>query len=162
MADLLRQTPLAYELIRPNRFEILFPSDLGIESWMVQTCSKPKIKINPVDINYLNTKFYVSGIYSWEPIDIEFIHTIGPSTSQKVMEWVRLHAESLSGRMGYAAGYAKTLVLHSLDPTGVAVEEWILQNCIITDADFGENSMEDDKVQMVKITVQPQFCILSY
>lgn len=162
MADLLRQTPITYELLRPNRFEILFPTELGLESWMVQTCTRPKIKINSVELNYLNGKNWMAGIYEWEALEIEFINAIGPSTSQKVMEWVRLHAESLSGRMGYAAGYKKTLILHSLDPTGVAVEEWVLTNCMITNADFGDNSMEDDKAQMTKITIQPDFCILTY
>jgi hypothetical protein len=46
------------------------------------------------------------------------------------MEWVRLHAESVTGRMGYAAGYKKDVDLEMLDPTGVAVEKWILQGCI--------------------------------
>jgi hypothetical protein len=43
------------------------------------------------------------------------------------MEWVRLCAESVTGRMGYAAGYKKNVDLEMLDPTGVVVEKWILE-----------------------------------
>ena len=162
MADLLRQTPIDYELIRANRYELLFPTELGIESWMVQKASRPKFKVNVVDVPFMNTKFFVPGQYEWEAMDIEMIQTIGPSTSQKMMEWLRLMAESLTGRMGYAKGYMKDLILTSLDPTGVAVEQWILQNCFITSIDFGENDHSSDALQMIKFTIQPQYCIQSF
>lgn len=162
MADLLRQVPIEYELIRVNRFELQFPTDLGIESWMVSKVKRPSLKINSVEIPFMNTKFTVAGQYVWEAMEIEFIQTIGPSTGEAVMEWVRLTAESLSGRMGYAKGYMKDLVLTSLDPTGVAVEQWILEKCWITDADFGNNDHSDDGIQTIKITVQPQWCTRSY
>lgn len=162
MADLLRQTPVQYELKRENRFVLEFPTSLGIEAWLVQASGRPKININSVEIPFINTKFYVAGQYSWDPITIEFIDPIGPSTSQKVMEWVRLHAESVTGRMGYAAGYMQDLVLKALDPTGVEIEKWTLRNCMITSAEFGNNAMDSDALQKVTVTVQPQFCIHNY
>jgi hypothetical protein len=39
------------------------------------------------------------------------------------MEWGRLHAESLTGRMGYKAGYAKNILLKAVDPAGIEVEK---------------------------------------
>ena len=42
---------------------------------------------------------------------------------QALMEWFRLHAESVSGRMGYASGYKKDIELEMLDPTGVVIEK---------------------------------------
>ncbi len=38
-------------------------------------------------------------------MQVTFKDPIGPSASQALMEWFRLHAESVTGRMGYAAGY---------------------------------------------------------
>lgn len=162
MADLLRQAPIEYEILRNNRFELIFPSDIGLESWMVQTGSKPKLNVNSVELPYMNLKYYVPGQVNWEPMDFEINQYIGPSSSQKLMEWIRLMIESLSGRMGYGKGYMKNLTLRSLDPTGVAVEEWILVNCFITNADFGALDHGDDGVQKVKFTIQPQVCIQSY
>ena len=95
-------------------------------------------------------------------MDFEINQYIGPSSSQKTMEWIRTCIESLSGRMGYAKGYMKNLTLRSLDPTGVAVEEWILENAFITSADFGSLDHGDDGVQKIKITIQPQKCVQSY
>jgi hypothetical protein len=162
MANLLRQTPIQYELKRENRFFLNFPTELGIESWLVQTSGRPTIKQNAVDIPYFNTKFFVLGSYSWNTIDVTFIDPIGPSTSQKVMEWVRLHSESLTGRQGYAFGYKKDLSLYAADPVGISVEKWTLYQCMITDASFGDNDYGKDGLQNVKITIQPDYCELQY
>lgn len=158
----LRGTPINTEPKRKNRFILEFPTELNIESYLVQTSGRPAIKINSVEIPYLNGMDYVAGRYTWDPIDIEFIDHIGPSTSQKIMEWVRLHAESLTGRMGYAAGYKKNIGLYALDPVNVEVEKWMLYECMITNASFDGNDMASDDVQKVKITVQPKMCELLY
>jgi len=162
MAELIRGIPFDYEPKRENRFFLEFPTELGIEEWKIQEVKRPSMTINAVEIPFINETNYVAGKYKWETIDIKLIDTIGPSTSTQIMEWVRLHAESLTGRMGYAAGYKKNLIIKALDPTGVQVEKWFLEQCMITSVDFGNNSMDSDAVQMVSFTVQPWRCILNY
>ena len=135
MADVLMGVPFEYEPKRQNRFFAEFPDDVGVEVWKVRTFKRPAMNINVVEVPYINQKNYVSGIYNWEAMDITFIDPIGPSTSNQLMEWVRLHAESLTGRMGYAAGYKKNILLKSLDPTGVEVEKWFLEQCLISSID---------------------------
>jgi hypothetical protein len=49
-----------------------------------------------------------------------------------------------------------------LDPTGVVVEKWILQGCIITSADFGTLAYNSDSLADISITIQPDRCILVY
>lgn len=159
--SLLRGIPMDNEPKRPNRFFLEFPADLGIESWSVQKFKRPKMTINPVEIKYMNMSNWVAGQFKWEAMQITLLDCIGPSSSQKVMEWVRLHAETLTGRMGYAAGYKKTLTLRSLDPVGVPIEKWTLIDCMITDVDFGDNDHESDAIQQVTFTVQPYQCILN-
>ena len=58
-------------------------------------------------IPFLNTETYVIGRFNWNPISVTFRDPIGPSATQALMEWVRLHSESVTGRQGYAAGYKK-------------------------------------------------------
>jgi hypothetical protein len=93
---------------------------------------------------------------------IKFRDPIGPSAAQALMEWVRLHAESVTGRMGYSSGSKKNLDLEMLDPTGVVVEKWILQGCLITSADFGSLSYASDALAEISVTIQPDRCILVY
>lgn len=161
MSDLLTGIPMDYELKRTNRFFAEFPDEVGIEIWKVRKFDRPKADINIVEIPWINETNYVNGKYKWNPVTIEFMDTIGPSTSQQIMEWFRLHAESLTGRMGYKAGSAKNIILKSLDPTGVVVEKWTLEQCIITNVDFGSNDMASDEIQIITVTVQPYRCILN-
>lgn len=159
--EMIRGIPFEYEPKRINRFFAEFADELGIEVWKVQKFKRPSMKINPVEINYMNEKNYVAGRYSWESMDITFLDPIGPSTSQQLMEWVRLHAESLTGRMGYKAGYAKNILLKALDPTGIEVEKWFLEQCMITSIDFGENSYDEDGLTNITLNIQPWRCILN-
>jgi len=111
---------------------------------------------------FMNETRYVIGKYKWEAIDMELIATIGPSTTSQVMEWFRLHSESLTGRQGYAAGYLKTIILKSIDPAGIEVDKWTLEDCLIADIDFGQRDMGDDEVQLIKVKLQPYRCIHNY
>lgn len=162
MADLLMKMPLPYEPKRKNRFILRFPSSLGINEWFVETANRPSIKINPVDIQFLNTSTYVAGRFNWDTISVKFRDPIGPSASQALMEWVRLHAESVTGRMGYAAGYKKDIDLEMLDPTGVVVEKWILYGTFLTDVNFGSLGYGDDALADITATLRPDRCVLVY
>jgi len=154
--------PINWEPKRNNRFYLEFPTEVGIEVWKVRDVKRPTMDINSVEIPYMNESNYVAGRYKWNPIEITLIDPIAPSTSTQVMEWVRLHAESLTGRMGYAIGYKKDLIIKGLDPSGVEIEKWLLEQCMITNVDFGSNAQDDDELQTVKITIQPYRCILNY
>jgi len=162
MADLLMRMPFQYEPKKKNRFIITFDSSLGINSWYVEKAKRPSIKIDTKEIKFLNTETYVAGSFAWETIDVTLRDPIGPSAAQAVMEWVRLHAESVTGRMGYAAGYKKDVNLEMLDPTGVAVEKWILQNCSLTDVKFGDVGYDGSELMTVDMTLRPDRCILVY
>lgn len=133
-----------------------------MQEWWVESASRPSIKQNSTEIEFLNTSSYVVGRYTWDTIEITLRDPIGPSASQAVMEWVRLHSESVTGRQGYAAGYKRDLIIEMLDPTGVSVSQWILKSCMITNSSFGTLQYSDDGLATISITVQPQYCILSY
>ena len=139
-----------------------FPSTLGINEWFVETAKRQSIKVNSVAIPFLNTSTYVAGRFEWQEISVTFRDPIGPSASQALMEWVRLCAESVTGRMGYAAGYKKNVDLEMLDPTGVVVEKWILEGCFITSADFGSLGYSEEKIATITTSLRMDRCILVY
>jgi len=162
MSDLLIKAPVTYELLRKNRFLLRFPSDLGIQEWWVASCSRPGITQNSVEIPFLNTSNYVIGRYNWEEINVTLRDPIGPSASQAVMEWVRLHSESATGRQGYAVAYKRDLILEMLDPTGTAVSQWIIKEAMITSAKFSELDYSGDDIATVELTLRPFYCILAF
>ena len=162
MSDLLMKKPVPYEPKRKNRFILSFPSSLGINSWYVESTSRPNIQIGSTEIPFLNTSTYVAGRFVWNTINVTFRDPIGPSASQALMEWVRLHSESVTGRMGYAAGYKKDLDLEMLDPTGVVVEKWILQGTFMTDLNFGDLDYSRDDLATIDASLRMDRCIQVY
>jgi hypothetical protein len=162
MADLLMKMPIPYEPKRQNRFILRFPSSLGINEWYVESTSRPAITINATPIPFLNTETYVAGRFTWGTINVTFRDPIGPSAAQALMEWVRLHAESVTGRMGYAAGYKKNIDLEMLDPTGVVVEKWIMEGTFLTNVNFNTLAYNSEALATITATLRPDRCILVY
>lgn len=162
MSDLLIKAPVEYEPLRKNRFLLRFPSDLGIQEWWVASAGRPTITQNETEIPFLNTSSWVVGRYIWEQISVVLRDPIGPSASQAVMEWVRLHSESATGRQGYAAAYKRDLILEMLDPTGTAVSQWIIKSAMVVSAAYGDLDYNDDSLADITLTIRPQYCILSF
>ena len=162
MSNLINKIPLVYEPKKKNRFIFRFPSDLGIQEWTVLSGSRPTITQDEVEISFLNTSTWVLGRYKWEPISITLRDPLGPSTTQAVMEWIRLHSESVTGRQGYAAAYKRNIELELLDPSGVVVEKWILVNAFLTTANFGDLGYDDNNLVTIEINVRYDYAILVY
>lgn len=161
-ADLLFKAPVVYEPLRKNRFLFQFPSDTGIQSWWVVTSGLPSINQNATEIAFLNTSTWVLGRYTWDDIQISFRQFIGPSTSQALMEWIRLCSESVTGRQGYAAGYKRNVAINMLDPNGVTVQKWVLVNAFPTTANFGELGYDQDDVLTADVSLKYDYAILVY
>ena len=162
MSDLLLKAPLQFEPLRKNRWVMRFPSDLGISEWMLKSAARPTINQREVELQFLNTSTWVAGRYTWDPIQVVLRDFIAPSSSQAVMEWIRLCSESVTGRQGYAAGYKRDPELEMLDPTGVCVQKWVLKNSWITVANFGNLDYSDDEVADITGTLRMDYAVLAY
>ena len=154
MANLLNPMPIPFEVKKKNRFLFTFPSELGINQWYIESGARPKFNVNPVAIPYLNFEVYVAGRVTFDPISVTFRDPIGPSASQALMEWMRLCAETVTGRMGYAAGYKKDVYIEMLDPNGVTIEKWLLQGTFLSDVNFGDLSYSDDGLATISATLR--------
>lgn len=162
MSDLLLKMPLQYEPLRKNRFLLRFPADLGIQEWWVASANRPSVQLDETAIPFMNTSTYVAGRYQWETMQITLRDPIGPSATQAIMEWWRLHAESVTGRMGYAAGYKRDVELEMLDPTGVVVSKWILKNAFLTACNFGDLDYQSSDLATITITMRYDYAINVY
>jgi hypothetical protein len=105
----------------------------------------------------------VKGKTVWNPIQFTLFDPITPSGAQAVMEWVRLHHESVTGRDGYSDFYKKDLTFDVLGPVGDIVSEWIIKGALITDANFGDYNWDTvDTAINITMTVQPDYCVLNF
>ena len=162
MANLVNEQELFFKAFEPkmaNRF-ILYAD--GLPAYVVKGVARPSLTQDAKVLNHINVQRFVKGRSTWGAISMTLFDPIVPSSAQSVMEWVRLHHESVTGRDGYADFYKKDITINVLGPVGDKVEEWILKGCIITQATFGELSFDTDDPMQVEVTVQPDLCILNY
>lgn len=160
--NLLTKMPLQFEPLRKNRWVVRFPDDLGISEWMLKSAARPTITTQSKEIQFLNTSTYVAGRYTWSTLQLTFRDCIAPSTSQSLMEWIRLCSESVSGRQGYAIGYKRDLEIEMLDPNGVCAQKWILKNAWISECNFGQLDYGDDEIADITATLVIDYAVLAY
>lgn len=138
MAETLDVNTLLATAYEPKRkFRWLINID-GVDAYTLKTAARPQLTFDETVIDYINTKRYVSGKQTWNPIQITTHDPISPSAAQKIMDWVRLNYEPLTGRMGYASYYKKNISLKLLDPQGTVVELWDIQGAWPMDVNFGD------------------------
>ena len=143
MAEILDVTsmlPNRFEPKRKNRFIFMVE---GLDAYIIKSTARPTLATEEVAIQWINATRYVAGKTTFNPITLALHDPIAPSGAQQVMEWVRLHYESVSGRAGYADFYKRDCQLKLLDPIGSVIELWDIKGAFILEANFGELTYED-------------------
>jgi hypothetical protein len=150
----------AFEPKQANRFIMYID---GIPAYEIKGVSAVTVNSGTVTLNHINVQRYVKGVTKWDPITFTLFDPIVPSGALSIMEWVRLHHESVTGRDGYSDMYKKDLAFNVLGPVGDIVSEWIMKGCFITSANFGEYNYDTaDTAVNLTMTVQPDYCILNF
>ena len=150
----------AFEPKQANRF-IMFID--GFAAYTVKAVSAISVNQGKVELNHINVQRYVKGKTTWQPITFTLFDPITPSGAQQVMEWVRLHHESVTGRDGYSDFYKKDLTFNVIGPVGDVVSEWVIKGALIESATFGDYDYDTaDTAQTIAMTVQPDYCVLNF
>ena len=140
----------AFEPKQANRF-IMYVD--GIPSYMIKEVGELKIENGEVILNHINSYRKVKGKSKWGDLSMTLFDPITPSGAQAVMEWVRLHHESVTGRDGYSDFYKKDVTINVLGPVGDVVSEWIIKGAFIKDAAFtGYNWETENQAQTIALT----------
>lgn len=154
MAEILEVNQLLADSFEPKRKFRWIIAINGIDAFTAKTASRPQLTFDETVIDYVNQKRYLSGKGTWAPISLTLYDPIIPSAAQKVMEWVRLDWENLTGRMGYAAFYKKTINLKMLDPVGAVVEDWQMDGTWIQDANFNDLDYATSDAVEISLTLR--------
>ena len=163
MAELLDPTEIFYTAYEPkmaNRFIMYIE---GIPAYLIKAASRPSIDQGEVILDHINVERKLKGKSRWQDVTVTLYDPVVPSGAQAVMEWVRLHHESVTGRDGFADFYKKDITFNVLDPVGAKVEEWKLFGCYVTKADFGDMSWEEDGTPMlVTLDIRFDYAVLNF
>lgn len=162
MANLVTEQELFFTSFEPkmaNRFVLYMD---GVPSYIVTKVSRPTLEQEAKALDHINLRRFVKGKSVWGTMELTLYDPIVPSGAQAVMEWVRLHHESVTGRDGYLEFYKKDLTLNVLGPVGDKVEEWIIKGAQITNVSFGDMDWSTDDPVQFTVTIQPDYCVLNY
>lgn len=162
MAETLSVTemiPNKFEPKRKNRWVFAIE---GIDAFILKTASRPSFTIGEQEINFINAKRYVAGKMTFDSMSVTLHDPIAPSGAQQVMEWIRTHYESVSGRAGYADFYKRDCQLKMLDPVGTVVELWDIKGAFLTNANFGDLSYDAEEPADISLTIRFDNCVLQY
>mgnify|MGYP003113069146 CR=1 FL=1 len=149
----------AFEPKQKNRF-ILFVD--GFPSYIMKGVGAVSLTQGAVELNHINVQRYVKGKTVWNTIEFTLFDPITPSGAQSVMEWVRLHHESVTGRDGYSDFYKKDITFNTLGPVGDKVEEWTLKGAFISSATFGDMDWATEDPIQIELTLKYDYAILQF
>ena len=162
MPELLEPQDIMFTPFEPklkNRFIMQID---GINAYLIKSLARPVLESDEVILEHMNVTRYVKGKSRWQPIDITLYDPIVPSAAQQVMEWVRLHHESVTGREGYSDFYKKDVTFNLLGPVGDVVEEWELKGAYIQSANFGDLAFTDSDPVEITLTLKYDYAILKF
>ena len=148
-----------FEPKQKNRF-VLYVD--GFPAYLIKGMGAVSVAQGTVPLNHINVQRFVKGKTTWGTIAMTLFDAITPSGAQSVMEWVRLHHESVTGRDGYSDFYKKDMTVNVLGPVGDVVSEWIIKGAIITEATFGDYNYDNEGAVEISMTVQPDYCVLNF
>ena len=162
MPELLDPSEIMFTPFEPktkNRYIMYIE---GIPAYLVKTANRPSIAFEEIELNHINVKRYVKGKGAWEQLEVTLYDPIVPSASASVIEWIRLHHESATGRDGYQDFYKKNITFQVLGPVGDIVEKWTLYGTYIQDAAFGDLDFSDSNPVEITLTLRYDYAILEF
>ena len=134
----------------------------GIPAYLIKTANRPSIAFEEVELNHMNVKRFIKGKATWETVEFTLYDPVVPSGAQAIMEWVRLHHESVTGRDGYSDFYKKDIDIQVLGPVGDVVEKWMLKGAFITSANFNDLDFSSSDPAEITVTLRYDYAILEF
>ncbi len=162
MPELLEPQDIMFTPFEPklqNRFIMQID---GINAYLIKSMARPSLESDEVILEHMNVTRYVKGKSRWQPIDVTLYDPVVPSAAQQVMEWVRLHHESVTGRDGYSDFYKKDITFNLLGPVGDVIEEWELKGAYIQTANFGELAFTESEPVEISLTLKYDYAVLKF
>ena len=162
MAETLSVTDMLPNKFEPKRkFRWVFQIE-GIDAFLMKKAARPSYATEEVEVGFINATRYLAGKTKFGELSVTLHDAIAPSGAQQVMEWIRLHYESVSARSGYADFYKRDCQLKMLDPVGTVVELWDIKGCFIKAAEYGDLDYETNDMAEISLTLRFDNAVLQY
>jgi hypothetical protein len=143
------------------RFRVTFQGEAfsSTPTRNVISASRPGLTHEQIPLDAYNSRIYLAGKHTWEPVSIVLRDDIDGVTLRELNNQLNRqvdHANQSSSRAG--AGYKFTTVVEALDganPTPGVLDTFELSGCYITNIQYGD--MAYSASDQVQVTVQIQY-----
>jgi hypothetical protein len=162
MAEILEFDKMFYTNFEPKMKNRYVMEIENIPSYLVKAMNRPTVQFETISLDHINVKRKLQGKADWQDITVTLYDPIVPSAAQKVMDWIRLGHESITGRRGYADFYKKDIDFYMLGPVGDKIEQWKLKGAFIQQANFGELDFSSNEVATIELTLSYDYAILEF
>jgi len=162
MAETLSVTDMLPNKFEPKRNYRWVLAIEGIDAFLVASTNRPQVSIESKKIEFINSYRKIASKLEYQDLTVKLHDPIAPSGAQQVMEWIRTHYESVSGRAGYADFYKRDIQLKMLDPVGTVVELWDIKGAFINSVNFNTLDYSGDDIMMIDMTLKFDNCVLQF
>jgi hypothetical protein len=143
------------------RFRVTFQGEAfsATPTRNVISTSRPGLTHEQIPIDAYNSRIYLAGKHTWEPVSIVLRDDIDSITLREINKQLNRqvdHANQSSPRAG--AGYKFTTIIETLDganPAPGVLDTFELSGCYITNVQYGD--MTYSASDQVQVTVQIQY-----
>jgi hypothetical protein len=119
--------------------------------------SRPSLTHDEITIDAYNSKVYVAGKHTWEPITLTLRDDINNTVSKHVASQLQkqlshgLQSAPVAGR-----DYKFGMVIEQLDGSqpGEVLETWSLAGCFIQNVNYGENNYATSDVMTITLQIR--------
>ena len=157
--DVTDMLPNKFEPLRKFRWVLAIE---GIDAFLIKTAARPQSTFEKITIDWINSKRFLAGKHTFNPISVTLYDAIAPSGFQQVMEWLRLCTEVVSGRSGYADFYKRDIQLKMLDPVGTVVSLIDMKGCWCEDVNPGDLDYASSDAVEISLTIQMDIAVLQF
>tara|TARA_R110002126_G_scaffold271001_1_gene414853 strand:- start:134 stop:730 length:597 start_codon:yes stop_codon:yes gene_type:complete len=129
----------------------------------VMNVSRPKVSHESIPLDSYNSRMYVMGKHTWEPITITLRDDIANNLTKLVGRQVQSQLDHKSQR-GPSAGtnYKFSTLIEILDGnSGNATEQWQLEGCFVTNADYSQTDYAVSDPVTITLTLQYDNAVLN-
>ena len=162
MAETLSVTEMIPNKFEPKRGNRWIFAIEGIDAFLMKGASRPNFSVAQQKIQWINSERKLAGKVTFSSMSLTLHDPIAPSGSQQVMEWIRTHQETVSGRAVYADFYKRDCQIKMLDPVGTVVELWDIKGAHLTTANFQSLDYGTENLMTISLTIEFDNCVLQY
>ena len=162
MAQMIEPENIMFTPFEPKLKNRFIMNIDGINAYLIKAINRPSLESDEVVLEHMNVTRYVKGKSRWQPLEITLYDPVVPSAAQQVIEWIRLHHESVTGRDGYSDFYKKDVSFNVLGPVGDVVEEWELKGAYIQSANFGDLAFDSSDPVEISLTLRYDYAVLKF